>query len=125
VFNAHIEFGANKIIIEPKGAISLLRAPLIVTEYNHRNRGPCVTTACSHFIHRNTERTVPGKTHDRKIRAANLCTQDRWESIATRTEHPRSEVLAPAVEVRVSVANSAIVPDIGANNGVPWQGLFG
>merc|ERR1719220_1327477 len=121
VLDAKVQLCANEIVVVPQRGVSLLCAPLEVPKYHHRDGRPITAAACSKLVHGDAKSSIPSETDNRNFGLSNLGAKNGWKPIATRSKEARGEILPARREARVGVADSAIVADIGGDDGVGRQ----
>ena len=115
VRNLLVQLGANKVVIEPQGRVPLFRTPLVVAEDDVCDRWPFATADCCQLVHRDAERAVTREADNRNI---------GWQAISAGAEQARCEVFPAFVEVRVCVADRAVVADVRGNDRLTRQCLL-
>src|SRR4029077_12918257 len=74
-----------------------------------------------HLVHRDAEGAIAGEADHRDVRVADLGANDRREAVATGAKQARGQVLPPAREHRVGIADGAVVADVARDDGIRWQ----
>src|SRR5271154_6991997 len=116
-----IEFRSDEIVMVPKRRIPFLRAPLIVTKDHHCDRRPFLAADRTHLVHRDAESAIAGESDHGRGGIADLRPDDRGKAIAAGSEQARREISPPLFEARISVADRAIISDVGGNDRCFWQ----